>query len=252
MLIKFQLSMIWTTIEASLMSLVFLSIERVVAVCYPLTCKIIVSVKRTIVTLCVIWIFACSCGVFITLDAIKTQFALTIVFEVCVVIFLASQAYIILKMGQRKRSHLVCDSEVSSYTRKYLQTQRTNDHVTTVVFLLVVIVVVTILPYMVASQIFLLSAVKLRSPLDVKTQGTLRKFISYYLPIELLNFIVNPIVYAYRLRRYREAFIKTFSFKKIRDDSKVNIYDREITHSKRLERNSRLLNNSNQAGTSLT
>ena len=205
----FQLPMIWTTIEASLMSLMFLSIERIMAVHYPFESKTIVTVKRTVIFLVFIWSFAITCGVFVFFYTVISQLAMTILFELCVVIFLLSQSYIILKMQQRKRRSVYCDHEVSMVTKKHLDqhNHRVNNHVTKVVLILIVVVVVTLLPYMVALQVYLLSAVQSRMP-----PRQVINFINYFYPIELLNFIVNPIIYAYRLERYRRAFFKAFSF----------------------------------------
>ena len=209
---KYQLSMVWATVEASLMSLMFLSVERILAFHYPFASKTLVTVKRTIYFIVFIWIFALTCGVFVYFHTLMTQLIMTILFEVCVVVFLLSQSYIILKMQQRKRRNIHCDHDVSIITRKRMHQQRLNNHVTKVVLILIVVVVVTLLPYMVALQIYLLSAVQLRPPLDKKTEEVVVTFITYFYPVELLNFIVNPIIYAYRLERYRRAFFKTFSF----------------------------------------
>ncbi|XP_028394272.1 adrenocorticotropic hormone receptor-like [Dendronephthya gigantea] len=208
---SFQISMIWTTIEASLMSLMFLSLERFLAFYYPLMSKSIVTVKRTIIVIIIIWFFAIICGVFVNLYTTESQFAMTIIYELCVIVFLLSQGYVLLKMQQRKRGDLFCDRDVSIVTRKHIYKQQINNHVTIVVLILIIVVVVTVLPYMVATQIFILSQLRITSLSD-KTKDVIRKFIIYFYPVELLNFIVNPIIYAYRLKRYRQAFFYAFSF----------------------------------------
>lgn len=211
-ILKFQIPMVWTTIEASLMSLMFLSLERMLIFHYPFASKTVVTVKRTIIVISLIWIFAITCGFLVHFYTVITQLAMTILYELCVVIFLLSQGYVIFKMQQRKRGNLLCDRDVSMVTRKHIYKQRMNNHVTTVVLILIVIVVVTLLPYMVVLQIYFLSALGFRPPLSQSTETVILKFIKYFYPIELLNFIVNPIIYAYRLKRYREAFFYAFSF----------------------------------------
>jgi hypothetical protein len=209
---KYQLPMVWATIEASLMSLMFLSVERILAFHYPFASKTLVTVKRTVHVIVFIWVFALTCGVLVNFYTLITQLVMTILFELCVVIFLFSQGYIILKMQQRKRQNLHCDHDVSIVTKKRMRKQRLNNHVTKVVLILIVVVVVTLLPYMVALQIYLLSELHFRPPLQPETKVVIVHFITYFYPIELLNFIVNPIIYAYRLERYRRAFFKAFSF----------------------------------------
>ena len=195
------------------MSLMFLSVERIIAFREPFASRSIVTVKRTIIAIVLIWIFSMSCGTLVYFKQVETQFAMTLVFEVCVVIFLVSQAYIIMKMQKRKRKNLFCDHDVSIVTRKHMEKQQNyNQNVTKAVSILIIVVVVTLLPYMVALQIYFLSELHFRPPLDPKTQRFLTEFIYYFYPIELINFIVNPIIYAYRLKRYRNAFLNAFSF----------------------------------------
>ena len=207
-----QVPFVWTTVEASLMSLMFLSVERIVAFQYPFASKSMVTVKRTIIAIIFIWIFAITCGVFVHYYTKVTQFIMIVIFEVCVVIFLVCQGYIIITMQKRKRANLFCDRDVSIVTRKHIQRQRFNNNVTTVVVILIAVVVITLLPYMVAIQVYLLSELNLRPPLNPGTEAALLGFIHYFYPIELLNFIVNPIIYAYRLKRYRKALFFAFSF----------------------------------------
>ena len=207
-----QVPFVWTTVEASLMSLMFLSVERIVALQYPFASKSIVTVKRTIIAIIFIWMFAITCGVFVHYYTKVTQFIMIVIFEVCVVIFLVCQGYIILNMQKRKRANLFCDRDVSIVTRKHIQRQRFNNNVTTVVVILIAVVVITLLPYTVAIQIYMLSELNLRPPLNPSTKAKVLDFIDYFYPIELLNFIVNPIIYAYRLRRYRKALFFAFSF----------------------------------------
>ena len=77
---------------------------------------------------------------------------------------------------------------------------------TYVVVLLTVVEMITVLPYMIGVQIYI--SYKL-SPLD-PDKSNIRSFVLYYLPFELSNFALNPIVYAWRLPKYRQALLHTF------------------------------------------
>ena len=76
-----------------------------------------------------------------------------------------------------------------------------QDKLTAVVLLLVGILALTVLPYLLASQIYIGYSIfcKCLPP------EALMKFMYYYFPIELLNFAVNPLVYAWRLPQYRRS-----------------------------------------------
>ena len=72
---------------------------------------------------------------------------------------------------------------------------------TAVVLLLVGVLALTVLPYLLASQIYV--GFIIFSPCPAPPD--LVKFTSIYFPIELLNFAVNPLIYAWRLPQYRRT-----------------------------------------------
>ena len=76
-----------------------------------------------------------------------------------------------------------------------------QDKLTAVVLLLVGILALTVLPYLLASQILLGYWMFCKCP----PPNVLLLFHRYYFPIELLNFAVNPLVYAWRLPQYRRS-----------------------------------------------
>lgn len=82
-----------------------------------------------------------------------------------------------------------------------VKTSCSQDKLTAVVLLLVGILALTVLPYLLASQIQLGYVIFCKClPPEV-----LMKFTQYFFPIELLNFAVNPLVYAWRLPQYRRS-----------------------------------------------
>ena len=82
-----------------------------------------------------------------------------------------------------------------------------QDKLTVVVLLLVGILGLTVLPYLLASQISLGYTLFCQC----NEPQLLTKFVNYYFPIELLNFAVNPLVYAWRLPQYRRSLRYLFT-----------------------------------------
>lgn len=205
----FQLSMVWTTIEASLLSLMVLSIERTIAFSHPFTTSSIVTVKRTIFVLVLTWIISITCGICVYFYTVPTQFGLTVVFEVSVFVFIIGQGFIFFKMRQRNNEMLIRNREISRGTRKAMR-QTTNNHVTKVVLILVFVVVVTVLPYMIGLQIIYWTLLGYKPGASAEIFDGVATFIHYFYPIELINFAVNPIIYAWRLKRYRRALFVAF------------------------------------------
>ena len=209
-LTTFQLSLVWTTIQASLLSLMVLSIERTIAFAYPFKSGTIVTIRRTILVLICIWLISVSCGVFVRYYKVPSQFALTVVFESSVVVFTISHGVIFVKMQRRNKQMHVFTRNISRDTRKAMH-QSANNHVTKVVLILIFVLVVTVLPYMIALQLIFWNRLQLKPPLNDQVLAGVIKFAYYFYPIELLNFIVNPVIYAWRLKRYRRAFYEALA-----------------------------------------
>ena len=84
----------------------------------------------------------------------------------------------------KKKAHLFCDRDVSIVTSKHIQRRRHSNNVTTVVLILIAVVIITLLPYMVAIQIYFLSelheaATAIRQRHQKGGFGFYRLFLSY-------------------------------------------------------------------------
>lgn len=86
-------------------------------------------------------------------------------------------------------------------TREKSRNIQQENKLTAVVLLLVGVLALTVLPYLLASQIMVGYYIFFKHP---GPEG-LVKFCIFYFPIELLNFAVNPLIYAWRLPQYRRT-----------------------------------------------
>ena len=86
-------------------------------------------------------------------------------------------------------------------TREKSRNIQQENKLTAVVLLLVGVLALTVLPYLLASQIIVAYYIFCKCPVP---EG-LMKFSIIYFPIELLNFAVNPLIYAWRLPQYRRT-----------------------------------------------
>ena len=86
-----------------------------------------------------------------------------------------------------------------------------EQRLTGVLLLLVVVLMVTVVPHHTVMAVF--AGYRIFSDPRLVPNG-FRVFWNYYLPVVLLNFVVNPIIYAWRLQDYRQSLF--FYFRKSR------------------------------------
>lgn len=199
--------MIWTTIEASFLTILLMSVERLVVLSYPLTWPLILTTNRTIFGIVLTWLVAMSCGVAVHFFLDSAQFALTVLFEVSVVVAAVLHC-IIFRRLRIIRAFSQKFEEIADTTDVNVR-QASQPRATKVLLILVVILTLTVLPYMVNIQLLFSIDLGFLS-LSQDKRNFLVKCSHYLLAVEITNFIANPIVYAWRLKRYRKAFTETF------------------------------------------
>ena len=215
------LTIFWITVQVSFFTIFVMSTERLVAVVFPFKAAGIMSKKKTTIYCIAVWIISIVCGSLINTKTGKVQLGLTIIFElviVCIVIEYFQVFRQLRVLWQSSKTRAVYNGHNNNEAKPMKNTKTTDlqreYEVTIVVVTLAIILVITVFPYMIALQIqicYLLFYTKL--PLS----HPVVKFSGYYFPIELLNFVVNPVVYAWRLPKYRKAFLTTFGFEKGRN-----------------------------------
>lgn len=199
------LTIYWITVEVSFLTILAMALDRFIAVTYPTQSESIVSAQRTLVGCALIWILSTAIGILIYRHLNVGKFVFCMLFEVNILgvavlyILMYRKARVISKLahsGEMKDKHAIRKATLES--RLYA-----------VVLVLVGVLVVTVLPYILALHIEL--GYLITSP-EGERNSALDAFLTFYLPVELLNFLVNPIVYAWRLPKYRKALWRTFTF----------------------------------------
>ena len=130
----------------------------------------------------------------------------------------------------RKKADKRFNGRRKKRTEKSISSQQ--EKLTNVVLLLVGILVFTVLPYLVATLLYITYTTFMKR--DVP-EGLL-KFIKNFFPIELLNFALNPLVYAWRLRQYRKSL--RYLFTKREKLTRMCSSTRNKSNKKRLGENS--------------
>ena len=205
-LTKAIFSILWTTVQTSFLTiLVIMSLERYMAIVFPFKAQVWLSKTRTLKCCVAMWLISGMCGACMELSGEIVQFCFMVVFEITILVTTLLYYKIFMKLRQR-RAFLASMQPIGARGRRSnVDLQRREYKLTTVVVSLLVILIIRVLPYMVAGQIALV-----RYMFTVANHDTeLGLFLCYYLPVELMNFVLNPIVYVWRLPNYRLALLRT-------------------------------------------
>lgn len=209
------LTIFWITVQVSFFTIFIMSTERLVAIVFPFKAALLMSKKKTTIYCIAVWIFAIVCGGLINFKVDEVQLFLTIVFELvilCIVIEYIQVFRQLRVLWQNSKTRAIYNGHNNNHPSGKKQSKTTDllqreYEVTIVVLTLVVILVITVFPYMITIQIVL--CYKLFST-PLSENHPVYMFSWYYFPVELLNFVVDPIVYGWRLPKYRKAFLATF------------------------------------------
>ena len=202
---KILLSNFWINVGASFLTILVMSLDRYIAIVFPFKAQVWLSKTRTLKCCVVVWLISAMCGACMALSPLIVQFCLTIVFEITILITMFFYCKIIFKLRQRRMIFTFMQPPGARDTHSNVDLQRWEYKLITVELSLMLIFIITVLPYMVAGQIYLVRYRFTVANYDPKLQ----LFIGYYLPVELMNFVLNPIVYAMRLPKYRLALLRT-------------------------------------------
>ena len=187
---------LWFGFSASLLNLFVFTFERFIVTLYPLRAKLIISYRRTAFACLTSWIV----GAAIAVTDHLIEKPLTYMFRI---------VQSIRKHTSQMNGELF-NKESSKRLRK----------MNAVLSTLVIVLIITTMPYLVTKQVWNLlvwcETTPFRYlPCKVSLIPKLGVFLSLFLPIGMINFLVNPIVYAWRLDIYRASALALFS-KKLR------------------------------------
>ena len=202
---------VWMSVQISFYIIFLMAIERYIAVHYPLKKQIIVTKERTLACILIVCSFAAILAGLLEIKAIRfyLRFSLFCLFDLIVIC--VAGVYITIVVRLKKIAREVRRSSRPSSTRQLgLDKIREDRKILIVVLIMVTILVITVLPYTLASQVLLADRLFYKDWL--LDRDMLKTFIKHYLPVEMINFAVNPIIYAIRLPNYQRSLRSLLCF----------------------------------------
>ena len=218
---ELELPLIWAAMLVSFLTLFLMSAERFVVVSLPMLWSSILTTRRTIIGIGIIWCLAIIGGIVVHFHNFKAFFAMIIVIEFCVVVFIIVHLYILRFLKKPNSETALTDGDDEELQVTDVTTwpsaeqsnhvsMKQHGEVTAVVAILLAVLIFTMVPHFICVQLLLANILIDDTALDGIDQNKLYLAFEYTDALSFLNFVVNPIVYAWRLRMYRRAFVKLF------------------------------------------
>lgn len=183
--------LVWFGYSASFLTIALLSLERYIVIRHIWSADTIVTKRRTVYAVVVIWLT--SAISFIQLDEKNSHihmFVLSSVFELCVVVVII--LYVRLWVIRRRHA-----------PHQHRALVKDECKLTTVVFVLILLLIVTTVPliflYQLLNGLFLFCGSNCAG-------NEIKQISSYLTPVLAVNFAVNPVIYGWRLPKYRRSF----------------------------------------------
>ena len=185
-------------ILTSLLAVCLMAIERSLCIKKPLTWNKILSLKRILRIMVGNWVLALPMAILLRFYTLKVTIMFFVLF--CIPIFVTAYLYVEISKSNDVHDETQQSSSIGERKKKLIQQKVAN-----LVFILTLVLVITIAPTLLTNVIY--ESCKL---LNCKFIETMKILATYSLILLTLNFIVNPILYGWRISLYRQAFWKMF------------------------------------------
>ena len=213
----------WITVMVSVLTVFGMCIERCFAILYPFKSRSVYTKKITLYFCFGVWILGAGFATFLHFVPKIMPFVTTCLIEILLFIIVVLYLIIIYHYKRqvtsavekvhtsRRRRNAEIDKE-SGEQNPTRYKRRSETELLIVVLILVLILFVTFIPYNLALQIhYGYVLFKNQSHLEIIL------FARHFFPVKMLNFLLNPFVYAWRLDQYKKSFTLVFcSWNRIR------------------------------------
>ena len=177
-----------------------MSCERLVVVVHPFKAKRLITKRRIRVFIAASWLVSSVLGgLMCVLQMSHMEYLELVLFSTILIFVLVLVVMYFAIIWHTK--HKPKFSPESMRNRGVTIAQR-QQRLTGVLLLLVTVLMVTVVPYLTVMAVF--AGYRIFSDSRLVPNGFIF-FSNYYFPVELLNFVVNPIIYAWRLQDYRQS-----------------------------------------------
>ena len=191
----------WTASLSSLLAVCLMAIERAVCFKKPHTWNQILPLKRVLLVMASNWVVTLALAILLHFYQLTMMFTLLVLFYVPIFVTAAVYTNMCVEMWRVKSNQV--NEDVAKTGRNSLKQRKIGSFV----LIWALILLVTMAPSC------LTLAVKMTCELfelNCTFIETVNMLTHYFYMLEITNFIVNPILYVWRVSLYRQAFWKMF------------------------------------------
>lgn len=211
----------WASVAASFLTLSCMAVERLVVVVNPIKARRMLTRSFALVCCAVIWVISIVTGSMLSVDPPIAQCTMIVMFEISLIATIGCYVRIYFTVNRlngdgfraaarynTKNADLKLEVEENEPALHHRVAIRQESRITNLVFLLIVILTITVLPYMVLIHVVITH--QLSCPSCEWTPAMITA-LDVLFPVEMLNFMLNPLVYAWRLPKFRQASKRTLN-----------------------------------------
>ena len=191
----------WMSVLTSLLSVCLMAIERALCIKKPLTWNTILPMKKIFIIMVGNWVLALPLAILMHFYALKMRIIFVVLFYIP--IFLTALVYINIYIRFSKSNEVDDETQHSSSIVARRRNKLMQRKVGNLVLIITLVLVISMVPTLLAIAVN--TTCKLLNCKFIETVDMLTK--SFYI-LSILNFVVNPILYAWRINLYRQAFWK--------------------------------------------
>lgn len=227
---------IWCSVENSFITILLMAIERLIAIRYPLKAKSMITSRRILILILITWFISMGFGAGVSFPLPYGSYVMFGCLIGCFLIIVVMLAiYFTMIVLLRKSSKMFGGRQITrhgtSESGRKAKDAKFQRCLNMVVFYLALVLIITVLPHLIIGQIYLGYALFY----PTHSRPVLLEYAPYIsFPLELLNFVLNSVIYAYRLPQFRASVCYYLKRKKRRMNREVSLmgYSRRPTSSK--------------------
>ena len=225
--LKVVTSSIWASVENSFIIILLMAIERFIVIRYPMKAKSIITGRRMFMAIVVTWLVSILLGAGVSLpEPINDYVMFGCLIECFLIILVMLGIYLRMICLLKKSSKIFRGKQLVRHSRceqgKKPKDATYQRSLNMVVFYLALVLIITVLPHLIIGQIYL--GYKFFYPTHQPDQWPVSLVYAPYIsfPLELLNFVLNSVIYAYRLPQFRRTlcyYLRRKSGNRLREGS---------------------------------
>ena len=196
-------TIVWTATLTSLLAVCLMAIERAVCIMKPHTWNQILPLNRVLMVMAGNWVVTLVLAIIMHFYTMKMMFTLLVLFNIPIIVTTVVYTSIYIKITKTKSKEDETKQKCTEPKGQKSGNKLMERKVANVVLILTLVLLTTVTPS------FLVVSIKIACEafeLNCAFIETVTILSHYIYMLEIVNFVVNPILYVWRISMYRQAF----------------------------------------------